>query len=549
MESAPQRQPSSVSAVRDGEAPTADDAPLLPVRPPTPPSNLAMQLTAGLAGAMAATTTFLAVERNKRATGEATTSETLSTSVALPYQWAATTASLGLEFVKNALQIGESVPMVGACFTLCLIIAQSAEQAMANKASAAEIGYLATRVATVLAAAEISTLERVAPSVGALQGALKEAVELIQAYSSRGWLRRLASANGDSARFKALHSRIKDEMANLSFDLQVSTPAFKDETKALRAAVLMETGRTVEEGGLAELLSRPNGADVLRNTLGLDAQVLSSEIADVQRGLDRVQKSVDAHLSLSLNKELRGAIQLNVSLTQPSKRSAGGSTFLQQAVLREGFTGTQRRVAAFRVMAGHAVECALAVDSKDNTELSVKAIERVEQVEASYEPASRAAARRRCCGGAVWQGLVVNSEAELFTQDDVDVPVTDTKTALVTLTLPEDAGPAGEVLTLKLRLWVSFHPAPALGEGFESGKTVPVTQTLFFAVYKKGSSRFQIRDLEDMTAKHRAGIVALGAPVLALPLLVHSRYLKNSESLLRKQLIGWADGTHIIDVV
>ena len=522
----------------------ADSAPLL--RAPTPPGRMASAAVGAVAGALAATTAFMAVERRKREAGQATTSDALSTtSVTLPYQWAASSANFGLEWVRKALEVGEGVPMVGACFTLCLIVAQSAEQAMANKSAAGELGNLAVRVATVLAGAEEFTLQRVAPSVGLLQAALREVVELVQAYSTRGWLRRLASAGGDAQRFKSLHVRVREEMAALSFDLQLSTPAFRDESKALRCAVLEATGRTVEQGGLAELLGRPGGAEVLRDTLGVDAQVLSAEVADLARTLERVQGSVEAHLSLSLSKELRGAIQLNVQLTQPSKRSAGGATFLQQAVLREGFTGTQRRVAAFRVLAGHAVECALSVDSRDNTELRVKAIERVQQVEAFYEPAARAMARRRCCGGAAFAGLVVPQSCCVFQEEDVEIPPEQPRQALLRLTLPDDAGPQGEVLTLRLRLWVSFHPAPALGLGFELGKTVPVVQTLFLAVFKKGSSRLLVRDIEDVAAKHRAGVVALGAPVLALPLLIHNRYLAHSESLLKRQLVGWADGTAI----
>lgn len=60
-----------------------------------------------------------------RSQGQATTADTLATSVSLPYEWASETAEFGLEFVKSALEIGESLPMIGACFTLCLIIAKA----------------------------------------------------------------------------------------------------------------------------------------------------------------------------------------------------------------------------------------------------------------------------------------------------------------------------------------------------------------------------------------------------------------------------------------
>jgi hypothetical protein len=524
-----------------------------------PPSTMAVSVAAGLAGAFAGASAVLAGEKAKRERGDATMADTMSTSVALPYAWAASSAAFGLEWVKRALEVGEGVPMVGAVFTLCLIVAQSAETAVVNKAAAAALSQLASRVAAVLLDADEATLARANRSVAALQAALSDAVELIQSYAARGWLRRLATAGGDAARFRQLHDRIREEMATLSFDVQLSAPTFKDESKPLRAVVLAQTGRTVEEGGLEELLRRPGGADALRATLGCDAQVLHAELSDIAAAVARVGSTVDAQLSLSLQQELRGAVQLNVSLSQPSKRSGGGATFLQQASVRDG-PGLARTVAAFRVLAGHVIECQLAVDSRDNTELRVKAIERVEQAGARYVPAPPGAgakgARRRCwCGGSraalselaasLGAAGALDAEATLFEDDDVDLPLAQPRTATLALRLPEDAGPAGEVLTLHLRLWVSFHPAPALGDAFAAGATVPVTQTLYLCVYKKGSARFQLREMEDAATVARAGIARIGAPVLALPLLVHNRYVRDTESLLRRQLVGWPDGTAI----
>jgi hypothetical protein len=521
-----------------------------------PPSAFSAQLVAGFAGAMAATTAFMAGEKAKRERGDATTADTMTTSVALPYAWAAGSAAFGLEWVKKALTVGEGVPMVGAIFTLCLIVAQSAETAVANKASAAALSSLASRVAAALLHADGATLERVEASVGALQAALTDAVQLIQSYASRGWLRRLAAAGGDAARFRTLHDRIREEMATLSFDIQVSAPppaAFRDESKALRAVVLAQTGRTVDEGGLEELLRRPGGSDALRATLGVDAQVLSSELSDIAAAVSKVGATVDTQLALSLSREMRSALQLNVSLSQPSKRGmgAGGATFLQQADVREGLVGLPRRVAAFRVLAGHVIECALAVETRDNSELRVRRVEAVEQVSAEYVPApASAAARRRCwCAGAAASSRALllpfaapaTAEATLFEEEDVDLPLAAPRTATLALRLPEDAGPAGEVLTLRLRLWVSFHPAPALGDGFAAGKTVPIVQTLYLAVYKKGSSRFMVREIEDAASAAKSGVAKIGAPVLALPLLVHTRYVRSTEALLRRQLVGWGD--------
>ena len=544
-------------AARSGEAPEEEEEAgreddgeselhvhLLP-RPPTPPTDKTIGLVSGVAGALAATTAFIASERAKKAQGLRTTVDTMDvTSPTLPYTWASQSAGFGMEWVKKALEVGEGAPLIGACFTLCLIIARSAEQALANKGACAQLGYLARRVALALAGADKDNMARVAQSAGQLKAALKEAAELVQQYASRGWLRRLAAAGGDAQAFKSLHNRVQEEMKLLSFDLQITAAAFKDETRALRALVLDRTGKTVDEGGLAELLAKEDGKQSVRALLGVDAQVLGAEIAGLAAELSRVSRAVDSHLALSLHKELRGAVVLSVSLSQSSKKSAGGRTYLQQATLHEGFTRTQRRVAAFRVMAGHAVECVLSVDAKDNTDLRVKAIERVDHVEARYEPASRAAARRRCCGGSTFlEGLSVSSEAQLFTEEDVDISTASPTSAHITMALPDDAGPTGEVLTLKLRLWVSFHPAPALGEGFERGRSVPVTQTLFLAVYKRGSKRMLMRDIEDEAAKHRSAPLALGAPVLALPLLIHKNHIHATERMLKTQLVGWSDGT------
>ncbi len=107
----------SAADAASGEAPTPhyenDDAedtqPLLPPPPASalaPPSASTLQMAAGLAGALAAGTAFVAGEQAKRARGDATLADTMATSVALPYAWAASSAQFGLEWVKKAL--GES---------------------------------------------------------------------------------------------------------------------------------------------------------------------------------------------------------------------------------------------------------------------------------------------------------------------------------------------------------------------------------------------------------------------------------------------------------
>ena len=135
------------------------------------------------------------------------------------------------------------------------------------------------------------------------------------------------------------------------------------------------------------------------------------------------------------------------------------------------------------------------------------------------------------------------ASARLFSDDDVDSHCIDNpKRATVLLTLPEDAGPKGEVLKLVLRLWVSFEPSPSFGDGFERGKTVPVLQPLYFCVYKRGSSRFMLRDIEDHTSKTRLGYT-LAAPFMTLPLLMHKRGLQRTEDMLKGQVLGWNHST------
>ena len=555
---APRDSVASRSA-HSGSAPASREASEGAIEVPEPPSLFTAKVAAGLAGAFAATTALIASEKEKRERGDATLSDTMSASVALPYAWAAESAQFGLEWVKKALQVGEGVPMVGAVFTLCLLVAQAAQSALANKAASHELGILAARVAQALAAADAELLARVAPGVGALKEALKDAVALIQAYSTRGWLRRLASAGGDSVRFKGLHERIREEMSTLQFDLQLAAPppdAFRDESKGLRAVVLAQTGRTVEEGGLEELLKRPGGTDALRAHLGVDARVLSAELAELSTAVARIGKTADATLALSLDKELRNSVQLTVSLQQPGKRGGtGGTAFLTQASLPGtplaawASATAARRVAAFRVLSGHAVEVALAVETRPNSELHVRGIERVEQAgPATYMPAPAAAAKRRCwCGGAGGGGMLaglLTSEAEavLFEDDDVDIPLAAPRTATLQLRLPDDAGPAGEVLTLQLRLWVSFLPAPTLGDGFAEGKTVAVTQTLYLAVHRKASARFQLAELEDAAAAQRSAVARVAATALAVPLLIRARQHRSTELLMRRQLVGWGDG-------
>ena len=504
----------------------------------------ALAATAALAAIAGGVTGFLAGEKEKRDRGETGLDGTLPSNVgALPYQWAAQSADLGLDFVKKALEIAEKAPLVGAVFTLCLIVAQSAEQALCNKNSCAELGRLACRIATILASAEEDTLARVDTSVAALKEALREAAELVATFSKRGWLRRLASANGDAEKFKRLHEHLRQEMATLSFDLQVSTPVFRDESKALRALVLSKTGRSVEQGGLASLLEQPEGREALRGTLGADAQALSAEMEALSGQLEGVRHVVDATLHLARTKELRGAVQLSVQMTQKSKRGAGaGATYLQMAPLHNA-PPPGRDVAAFRVMTGHAVEVALQVSECDsNSELRIKAIERLEHVECSYYAATAASRRAACCGdvlGLGWAGVGERRTAVLFEADDVVIDADEPRVARLALALPADAGPSGQLCTLRLRMWVSFRPAPTLGLGFEEGATVPVTQTLHLAVYgKKGRASFALKDLEDNVAREKAGLMGLG-PILALPMLIHRKHLRGTEEALQQQLVGF----------
>lgn len=109
-------------------------------------------------------------------------------------------------------------------------------------------------------------------------------------------------------------------------------------------------------------------------------------------------------------------------------------------------------------------------------------------------------------------------------------------------------------LTLRLRIWVAFHPP---GTGFSAAghddsafrhdrrqpgdsaltPPVPVIQTLYFSVYKRGSKRAALRDIEDRAAE-KVGLVSASAPALALPLLLHGQRLADTDALMRTQLLG-----------
>jgi len=533
----------------------SDSELLVPPPPPEHSSMFTAKVVAGVVAASAGITALIASEKDKRDDGKATLADSMSNSVALPYAWAAESAEFGLEWVKKALQVGEGVPMVGAIFTLCLLVAQAAQAALANKTAARQLGVLAQRVAQTLAAADSALLERVQTGVAALKEALKDAVALIQSYSTRGWLRRLASAGGDSTKFAGLHARIRDEMGILQFDLQLAAPppdAFRDESKALRATVLAQTGRTVEEGGLEELLKRPGGTEALHSQLGVDARVLSAELAELSTAVSHISKTADATLALSLDKELRHAVQLSVSLQQPGKRG-DKTAFITQAALPGKHlaswarAGAAKKVAAFRVLSDHVLEVLLEVESKPNSELHVRGIERIEQAgPATYVPAP--ASKRRCwCGGSggnMLAGLLTSdAEAVLFEDDDVDIPLTAPCTATLQMRLPDDAGPAGEVLTVTIRLWVSFLPSPTMGDGFAEGKTVAVTQTLYLAVHRKATARFLMEQLEDSATAQRSAVAKVAGTALLLPLMVHARHYRSTELLMRRQLVGW-DGVN-----
>ena len=91
-------------------------------------------LAAGIAGFA---TGFLAGQKGKHADGARPAADDAASNnalQALPYQWASQSAEFGLEFVRKALEVGEGLPMIGACFTLCLIIAKSAEAVYAVRA-------------------------------------------------------------------------------------------------------------------------------------------------------------------------------------------------------------------------------------------------------------------------------------------------------------------------------------------------------------------------------------------------------------------------------
>lgn len=100
--------------------------------------------------------------------------------------------------------------------------------------------------------------------------------------------------------------------------------------------------------------------------------------SSLAKKVDKISTNVDATLSIELQKEMRNAVQLNVRLRQPTKRTAHGHVYLQQAVIRDGMF--DRKVAAFRVMTGHPVEMQLSVESREGADLKVRAIERVEHV-------------------------------------------------------------------------------------------------------------------------------------------------------------------------
>lgn len=68
----------------------------------------------------------------------------------------------------------------------------------ANNHNCAALARLATRITKILAEADRDLLATHEASLGELQHALKDAVDAIQAYSQKGWLRKLAAPGGDT---------------------------------------------------------------------------------------------------------------------------------------------------------------------------------------------------------------------------------------------------------------------------------------------------------------------------------------------------------------
>mmetsp|Transcript_19981 Transcript_19981/g.65074 ORF Transcript_19981/g.65074 Transcript_19981/m.65074 type:complete len:662 (-) Transcript_19981:944-2929(-) len=407
-------------------------------------------------------------------------------------------ADFGLEFVKGILEVGDKLPVVGSIFGVALLVCATAEQTFAARRSCQQLSGLCGRVARALLHADPAVLERVGPSTARLRDLLTEALALVAGYSDKGWLQRFASMKKDTALFASLHESIQEEMQFLQFDIQITTPAYKDESKAMQARVLELTGRSVEDGGLEILLERTDGREELRQMLGLEAKVLASEIDLLAGHIGDMKKDTTLVLDVAQDSELLTAVELQVQIFNLGK-GCGPSALAARLMEVEADGGFK---VGYRVMRGLPIFMRLKLVSNDKlhsarVDDSLIGISSV-TAHLTYKPVLPRRLCNWCCGMGVdpklLHALTIPVTASVTSRSDLAIDEDDPLAADVELHLPDDSGYYGNPCSLEVAIKVGVQRPGS------SAQTTEFRQTICLAVFKKFATRARFMDASDAAA-------------------------------------------------
>ena len=183
-------------------------------------------------------------------------------------------------------RLGRSLPFVGPLFAVANVIYKQAEMARSCKENCRILASLVRSVMASLEAADAAILERHEVQIQGLHDVLERVRDFVQSFGERGWFMRLVTAGTRLNDFKHLDTDLRSQISAVGLAIQLAPNAgrYTDEEAALREYV-------ERNGGVDKVLASQHGKNRLSKMLGVEAQVLSSELASVA---EQIGKKLDA---------------------------------------------------------------------------------------------------------------------------------------------------------------------------------------------------------------------------------------------------------------
>ncbi|CAG9462976.1 unnamed protein product [Pedinophyceae sp. YPF-701] len=201
----------------------------------------------------------------------------------------------------------ESAPWLGPAVKLCAKLVEGVQAVHAAKGSCLELAEIASTVASTLDKhkSKIKQGAKTSQQVQALEGALEEAIELVEKFGKRSFLVKLYFCRRTTEEFEGVTANILRQVDLMEFDIVVDTGADVQDVKQMVAALQAQISsgkvfrndenealrRKIEDlGGMSAVLSSDDALGDVIASMGAQGQVVAGLTREVAASMQQLME-------------------------------------------------------------------------------------------------------------------------------------------------------------------------------------------------------------------------------------------------------------------